>query len=290
MTPTEARLLLSDREFEAARLAKQGLKVNEIAEILNTTMDAARKYIGRAKKKLGNDYQNSPIFGNTERSVLLYPKIWKTESGKDVFQRDILYGRASMAYGRYGNGEVYLDAEARLAHAINFLGDRKYLHKKRREVRNALVLSTRYHVVKLPRSMLSDAVKSVIAQNKLKVIKTDLPGLEKDDTLTKSYLCKTGMDYSDLMKTIIGKPQLEYCPGLRKISVGFGRPVYVEYLRIKVPVGRKHELLTYKKFFLSQAEFELDASLESGKMYVVNLQIGCGGQLDYDMKVSTTPP
>ena len=58
MTPKEARLLLSDREWQVAERASRGKKIKEIARELNLSEGTIKRYLFSAKKKLGKNFRN----------------------------------------------------------------------------------------------------------------------------------------------------------------------------------------------------------------------------------------
>ena len=282
MTPVEARLLLSDMEFAAARLKKQGYKSDDIAKQLHISADAARKYVLRAKKKLGNNYHNSPVFRGLGESSFNHLNNGDKKCGKEIVQQNIQNGYTRMAYSRYGQGHAYVNDESRLAYAINGLGDRKYLMRKRGEILKALAVPKGQRVLKLEAHMLTEAVTHVINHYQIKLLRTEQPGPVEGDVSVKHYLCKTEAEYVRLMGAIIGRPEIEYRAGSRAIKVSFSKPVYIEHFRILASGEGCRELISHDKQFQSSASFIIQTpGLQSGKTYLAEIQIGGGSQLEY---------
>lgn len=290
MTPKEARLLLSDREWQVAKLDHKGKPIKEIAAELGLSVGTVKRYIWSAKKKLGKNYRNYNLFwhGESLSSNLLRngnskSNGWDKKCGKELLEWEIKTGRASMAFKKYAQGDIYLSGEVRLAYAINGLGERDYLYKKRAETIKDLS-SARYYVVKLNKSMLSSAVKDVISNLKLQLIKTDLPGLEKGDSATYTYLCRTYKEYNILISAIVGLPDIEYDNDFRKVVIRYNQPVYVNHIRVKQFIAGEFKIVAYGKYMLRGKVFEVAAELKPEASYVINIQIGNEAQLDYNFK------
>jgi transposase len=288
LTPIEVRLKLSDKEFEAGRLARKGYKPKEVASKMGITANAARKYIAQAKKKLGSNYQNGNVFGGAEEYVLNSPKNWKyAKCGREITQEKIASGWTSMAYKKFGQqGDEVIYGEKRLAYAINGLGDRKYLMSKRGEALKALSAASRYKIIKLELSMITPEIQKVIDYYGLKLLRTDLPGLREGDTSTRYYVCKRDIEFQSLMGAVVGSAEVSNDNLYKELTIQFEKFVYVEYVKVIDRDAPEDEPpLIYKtinkRHISHQVRHYVD--LEQGKNYLVRIGV-CGAQLELDLK------
>lgn len=286
MTPKEARLLLSDREWQVAERASRGKKIKEIARELNLSEGTIKRYLFSAKKKLGKNFRNYNLFGSRDSLSLNAPEDGNAKKlcGKELLEYDMRTGKVSMAFKRYAMGEVIMSSEARLAYAISGLGDRNYLFKKRAEALKTLSQSARYKkIAKLSRSMHTEAVREIIALYKLRVVKKELA--EEDET-EYYYLCTTDKEFNVLMGAVVGFPNIKYCEDVGELVVEYNRAVFVEYIRVKPQAGAKWgECLAHEKYLSSKKKFTLKARLQSGSEYMVSVMLGNGAHLNYDFVV-----
>lgn len=204
MTAVEARLLLSDKEFRAMELKNQGRKRSEIAAEMGVSNHRVDQLLYKSKQKLGKYYQNYKVF-----SPRVYPASSHTlkivnSTEKETLLDEINYGKSKLAYNilvKYDLSEMKTP-ELRLSSAINGVGERSYLLKKRREARNALTMSARYDIVKLT-GPVGKTVAREIEYNRLNTIKTDFDELEDGTPITTySILCKSAADLDNLIRAV----------------------------------------------------------------------------------------
>lgn len=210
MTPVEARLLLSDREWEAMNLRKKGLKCSEIARRLGVVEGVVKNLIAASRKKLGDHYQDSgklvPAVAPIHIPHRQTPGLGSQKTEKERLADDLIYGRAAMAYRRHVTSVIDPTAEDHLAGGINGICSRKVLLKKRCEARNVITLTAKYKVIK-SNVPIGPATRLELGWGGLRTVRTDV---DIDDavedknnkTTTRHYWCKSLSDYENLMSAI----------------------------------------------------------------------------------------
>lgn len=291
ITPAEARLLLSDREWQVARLASQGKSRKVIARSLGIKTETVKTHIRNASKKVGKNFRNLPLFKQGESlsqrlTVNGNNTTGNKKCGRELLEWDIRTGRSAMAFKRYALGEVPVSGDARLSFAINRLGDYKYLQRKRSESLKAQACSFRYKVVKISLALINDsqAIRDIIYSYNLHPVKTDLSE-EEDDSTEYSFACKTDKEFNMLAGAVIGVPEIEYDVEGRRVIVEFDSVKHVKYIRIKRVIGESFEVVTCKRFEFEQDKFNILANLVPGS-YIITIQFCNGADIDYKFKIN----
>lgn len=299
MTLREARLVLSEKEFEALRLKTLGYSNDMISQTMNISRDYVRDLFRRIRKKLGNDYQisheNGEILTYSDYSTPESPKNWKRLSGKEILKQRIATGWTRYAFSRYGKAEGladYLDGEIRLAYAINGLGDRNYLMRKRGEILKVLVAGARHRVVRLRVDQLNNEAKTIINCYRIPCVKVDYPGND-ESSKTYSYICKNHGEYAKLIRALVGNPDISYDNMAKTLRLCFDKAVYSELIRIYKIQGDlekgkhiKSEELDKNKTLVGNSHIIVnDLELEQGQKYFIELMIA-GAPVSFLLKVS----
>ncbi len=299
MTLREARLVLSEKEFEALRLKTLGYSNDMISQTMNISRDYVRDLFRRIRKKLGNDYQisheNGEILTYSDYSAPESPKNWKRLSGKEILKQRIATGWTRYAFSRYGKAEGladYLDGEIRLAYAINGLGDRNYLMRKRGEILKVLVAGARHRVVRLRVDQLNNEAKTIINRYRIPCVKVDYPGND-ESSKTYSYICKNHGEYAKLIRALVGNPDISYDNMAKTLRLCFDKAVYSELIRIYKIQGDlekgkhiKSEELDKNKTLVGNSHIIVnDLELEQGQKYFIELMIA-GAPVSFLLKVS----
>lgn len=288
MTPKDARLLLTDREWQVARLACRGKKAREIAAEIGISLSTAKVHLAAVSRKLGKNFRYLNLFcqGESLSNSRLNNGNWKPviisrndkKCGRELLEHDIKTRKTSMAFRRFAKGDVSLTGEVRLAYAISGLGDREYLLKKRGEVLKTISSSTRYNLVVLTKPMLSSAVKKIIDHYNLRAVKTD----HEDGSTTYTYLCRSSDEFNAVQGTIIGLPTITYDKKGQKIVIEYEKPVFVTGIRIKQLLAGKYDDLMYAEYNISSKIYEISLELQLNKSYAIELLIGSGAKVCYN--------
>lgn len=263
--PYSVRQLLSEREFEALKLRHNGYKMNKVAEIMNISLGTVRVHIHSAKKKIGDEIYNSSHFldkfdGNADG--------WTTRPGKEELREKLDFGFSSMAYSLYGDGSVALDTENMLATAINGLGYKGYLLKKRGQVLKAAARSARHTLVTVKDVDMTPEAKELIGRSNIRVIKSDFPTYENEgEGKSRQYLCE-GQDLERMLAALLPVPEIEYSDG--ECNLYFGGLLHLNLVKI---YDKKGKVLVFERFNKPQSRVTINVKLKKGK-YEAGVQIG----------------
>jgi DNA-binding CsgD family transcriptional regulator len=302
VTTKKARLLLSDREWQVARLISEGRTTEEIAKELGISKTTVYRHKGSGKKKLGKNYRNLKVFKGVEgadTSIQNSTKLWNPwedvaclakvrasggtgRSGKELLEDDIRTGRAAMAFKKNVLGDSQLSTELRLAYGISQIGEHGYLQRKRSEIIKDLSLSSRYKIIRLPRAMLTDAIKEVVDRYKITITRKDLPGLDEDDTFINSYLCRTHEEYNAMVGAIAGVPIIQYDAERCKLEIGFESQLYVKCIRVEQFSKEKRGVTVREEYNSAQRAFEVDMVIKVGESCKISVFGGNEVQLCYN--------
>jgi len=209
VTPVEARLLLSDREWEAMSLKKKGLKCSEIARRLGITENTVKNLIAASNKKLGGKHCNHNIFSpkatSIHRPCTVAPGAGFPKTERERLAEDLAYGKAAFAYRRHVTSNIEPTSEDYLTGGINGICSRKVLLKKRCEARNVITLTAKYKIIKTT-APIGAAMRLELEWSGIRSKKTNVDDNYADpggkEIVTRHYQCKSASDFTSLASAI----------------------------------------------------------------------------------------